>query len=201
MTIENPPAGRAGGVRWLLVCTAAAILAIALAGEYGRLALRYDAAAVGAGQWWRLLTGHLTHLGWSHALLNLTGLGLAALLFGGDYRVGQWLAIAALALVAIDATFLMLRPDLAWYVGLSGVLHGLFAAGALRWIVRGELEGYLLAAFLTAKLAWEQVFGALPLSVSGAGGPVVVDAHLAGALGGAAGAVAVVLHDWYRSRR
>ena len=201
MTPENPPDNQASGVRWLLMCSAGAIVAIALSGETGRQALRYDLAAVEAGQWWRLLTGHFTHLGWEHTLLNLTGLGLVGLLFRGEYRVGEWLAIAALALVAIDVTFLILRPDLGWYVGLSGVLHGLFVAGAVRWISRSEFEGYLLAAFLVGKLVWEQVYGALPMSVSTAGGPVVVDAHLAGALGGLAGAFAVLLHDWRRVHR
>ena len=71
----------------------------------------------------------------------------------------------------------------------------------MRWISRSEFEGYLLAAFLAAKLVWEQLDGALPMSVSSAGGPVVVDAHLAGALGGLAGAFAVLLHDWHRVRR
>ena len=92
-------------------------------------------------------------------------------------------------------------PDLHWYVGLSGVLHGLFIAGALRWMSRAEIEGYVLAAFLVVKLVWEQVYGALPMSVSGAGGPVVVDAHTAGAVGGLACAFAVLLHDWHRVRR
>ena len=83
----------------------------------------------------------------------------------------------------------MLEPQLEWYVGLSGVLHGALAAGAIGWW-RHESKPLALAltAVLVGKLAWEQWQGALPLSGDM---PVVVDAHLYGAIGGAlAGACA-----------
>src|SRR5690606_30285485 len=42
--------------------------------------LRYEREAIFAGQLWRLLTGHLVHLSWTHLLLNI--LGLLFLCFG-----------------------------------------------------------------------------------------------------------------------
>ena len=68
-------------------------------------------------------------------------------------------------------------------MGLSGVLHGALAAGAIGWW-RHESRPLALAltAVLVGKLAWEQWHGALPLSGDM---PVVVDAHLYGAIGGA----------------
>ena len=70
-----------------------------------------------------------------------------------------------------------------WYVGLSGVLHGALAAGAVAWWrYESKLLALLLSAIFAGKLAWEQWHGALPLSGDL---PVVVDAHLYGALGGA----------------
>jgi hypothetical protein len=88
----------------------------------------------------------------------------------------------------------LLEPQLEWYVGLSGVLHGALAAGAIGWW-RHESRALALAltVVLVGKLAWEQWHGALPLSGDM---PVVVDAHLYGAVGGAL--VGGLL--WVRSR-
>src|SRR5437764_2989894 len=38
------------------------LLLASLTGEPGRLLLRYDRAALAAGQWWRLVTAHVVHL-------------------------------------------------------------------------------------------------------------------------------------------
>lgn len=62
-------------------------------------------------------------------------------------------------------------------------MHGVLAAGALAWW-RSESRtlAALLSLIIVAKLAYEQSYGALPFSGSI---PVVVDAHLYGAIGGA----------------
>ena len=44
---------------------------------------------------------------------------------------------------------------------------------------------------VAGKLAWEQFAGPLPGSESGSGGPVIVDAHLYGAVGGLLAAVLI----------
>ena len=180
---------------WPLLLIGLLVIAAGIAGDSGRMALRYDRVAVDSGEWWRLLSSHFVHLGWPHVLLNLAGLTLVVLLFPREYRAGQWLVLVVVCIMGISAGFVLLRPDLSWYVGLSGVLHGLFLAGAMRWISRREVEGYLLGAFLVIKLVWEQFHGALPLSVSSAGGPVVVDSHLYGALAGSVVAL-LFLRDW-----
>jgi rhomboid family GlyGly-CTERM serine protease len=84
---------------------------------------------------------------------------------------------------------LLFDPGLDWYVGLSGVLHGLFAAGALRHWRERPAAAALMLAVLAGKLLWEQLLGPLPGTSSVAGGPVIVDAHLFGALGGCLGAL------------
>ena len=73
---------------------------------------------------------------------------------------------------------------MAWYVGLSGVLHGLVAAGALALLLRREALGAVLALGLCAKLGYEQLAGPVPFTAESVGGPVVVAAHLYGAAGG-----------------
>jgi rhomboid family GlyGly-CTERM serine protease len=179
---------------WLVGLLAAVLVLLSLTGESGREWLRYEREAVLQGQYWRLLTGHLVHGSVQHLLLNGVGLGLIAALFPREYSVGGWLLILGSSVVTIDLGFVLLEPQLQWYVGFSGVLHGALAAGTLGWW-RHESRRLALAltAVLLGKLAWEQWHGALPFSGDM---PVVVDAHLYGAIGGVlAGAFL-----WLRSR-
>jgi rhomboid family GlyGly-CTERM serine protease len=157
-------------------------------GEAGRLALRYDRAALGAGELWRLLTAHWVHLSLRHALVNALGLILMWALFARDYSGRQWLLIVLASILAIDAGLWLLDKTVEWYVGSSGALHGVMAAGTLAHLRRGQREGWILALILAGKLIYEQVAGPLPFSGSAA---VVVDAHLYGVAGALAAALAL----------
>ena len=163
---------------------------LALFGETGRALLRFDRAAIGDGEVWRLVSGHFVHLGTPHLLLNAAGLVLVWYLFGRDMRVTGWLTVLVLGIAAISGGLWVLDPRLGWYVGLSGVLHGMLAAGIAASVSTSRTDALLLAILLAAKLAYEQIAGPLPGSENSAGGPVVVDAHLYGALaGGLTGAI------------
>jgi rhomboid family GlyGly-CTERM serine protease len=166
-----------------LLAACGLLLLPVLAGEAGREALRYDRTALAAGQWWRLVTAHLVHLDFDHAALNSLGLILMWALFARDYRPRQWLTILLGSIAAIDAGLWLRDSTVAWYVGSSGALHGIMAAGTLAHLRRRDLDGWILAVFILVKLAYEQSAGALPFTDSHAG--VVVDAHLFGTLGGA----------------
>jgi hypothetical protein len=69
-------------------------------------------------------------------------------------------------------------------VGLSGVLHGVVASGALALSLQRQALGAVLALGLVCKLAFEQIAGPVPFTAESVGGPVVVAAHLYGAAGG-----------------
>ena len=191
--IRGPTAVSSIQGAWLVGLLAAVLVLLWLAGEAGRELLRYERAAILQGQFWRLVTGHLVHGSGQHLLLNAVGLGLIAALFPRDYSLRGWLLILGSSVAVIDLGFVLLEPQLEWYVGLSGVLHGALAAGAISW---WRHESKPLAAALTAvlvgKLAWEQLQGALPLSGDM---PVVVDAHLYGAIGGALAGALLALHN------
>lgn len=169
---------------WLAVACAVLLLPT-LGGEAGRTLLRYERAALAGGEWWRLLTAHLVHLDLRHALLNCLGLVLMWALFAREYSAAQWLIVLLAAALAIDGGLWFGDSTIQWYVGSSGVLHGVMAAGALACMRRGEREGWILGALLLGKLAYEHYAGPLPFSGRD---PVVVDAHLYGALGGSAAA-------------
>lgn len=175
------------GVGLLVAC--AVLVLPELGGDAARELLRYDRAGLAAGQWWRLLTAHVVHLDIEHAALNSLGLVLMWGLFARDYKPAQWLGIALGTIATIDAGLWLRDSTVAWYVGSSGALHGVMAAGTLAHLRRRDLDGWILTAFIVVKLAYEQHVGALPFSESGA--DVVVDAHLYGSLGGAAVAAAL----------
>jgi len=172
----------------LLLGLCLALLLPLLWGEAARLALRYDRAALGAGQFWRLVTAHGVHLSVRHALVNVLGLALLWALFARDYSARQWLAIVLAAILAIDAGLWLLDSTVQWYVGSSGVLHGILAAGTLAQLRRRQKEGWVLAVILAGKLLYEHFAGPLPFSGSG---PVIASAHVFGVLGGTAAALAL----------
>lgn len=181
------PRQRGGGLAgWRLPVALIATGGLAaLCGAEGLQALRYDRTAIGDGELWRLLSGHLVHLGWGHYLLNAAGLALVWLLVGHALTTGLWLCALVVIIAVIDVGFWFLNPQLAWYVGLSGALHGLLVLGLMLSFAESVRENAVLVFLVSAKLVYEQWFGPLPGSESTAGGAVVVDAHLYGAIGGA----------------
>jgi rhomboid family GlyGly-CTERM serine protease len=185
---------------WPIVILGLASLALAFGGDAARAWARYDSEMVAHGEYWRLMTGHLVHLGWGHLWPNLVALVLIGALFEDLFDAGDWLVLACTAAGAIDLGFAVLDPQVEWYVGLSGVLHGLVAAGALTAWRRGQTIGLWLGLGLGAKLLWEQLVGPVPFTAAAVGGPVVVAAHLYGAAGGLLGAVATRFVRAHRSR-
>lgn len=183
-----------------LAIAAASLVAAAL-GEPGRLGLRWDREAIAGGELWRLVTGHFVHLNLGHFVLNLAGLVLVWVLVGTRYRPLGWWIVTILCLAAMDAGFWLLDPRLSWYVGLSGLLHGLLLAGTVGRLREAPLESAVLTLAVALKLAYEQYAGPLPGSEVSAGGPVVVDAHLYGALAGTAAGAAALLYNARPLRR
>jgi rhomboid family GlyGly-CTERM serine protease len=176
---------------WLLLATiAAAAVVLEIAGDAGRAWARFERVPVAEGEWWRLVTGHLVHLGWGHLWPNLAALGLLGLLFEDAVPAMEWAVASLCAALAIDAGLYWFAADVDWYVGLSGVLHGLAVCGAIELARRGSRVGFALAVGVVAKIAYEQTVGPIPFTQASAGGPVIVAAHLFGAVAGAATAAA-----------
>jgi len=169
---------------------AAIVLGLEAGGDGVRLLLRFDLEPIVAGQYWRLLTGHLVHLGWGHAILNLVALGLIVAGFRPLLGWGRWAIVALVAAAAIDFGLWFSDPPVAWYVGLSGVLHGLVVAGGIVLLRLAPRAAAIILVAVVAKLAWEALRGALPFTAELSGGDVIEEAHLWGAIGGA---VAVLL--------
>lgn len=180
------------GLAWRFPGVLAAVsIGLAAGGGGVREALEYRRAAIADGEVYRLLTGHFVHLDWPHLLLNVAGLLLVWALVGGVFSTRQWSAVLAGAVAAIDLGFWYGLPGLDWYVGQSGVLHGLLAAGIVGLWERRRGEAALLGAVLAGKLAWEGLAGGMPGSSALVAGDVITEAHLFGAIGG--GIAALIL--------
>jgi len=162
-------------------------LLLSMGGERMQLALRYDPSAIRAGEFWRLVTGHWVHGSIQHMIVNVLGVVLMVALFNRTFSVKSWLIIIGCGIVCIDLGFWFLMPQLQWYVGLSGVLHAVLAAGTVAWWKTEPMPlALLLTLIMIGKLIWEQTLGALPLSGEL---PVVVNAHLYGEVGGLIGVI------------
>jgi rhomboid family GlyGly-CTERM serine protease len=197
--------------RWLFGLAVSVCAAATTFWPDGLALLRYDRDAIVSGQIWRLLTGHVVHLNTWHLTLNLLGLWLIAELLcdrvPARYAAGSLLLSALL----IDLALWTAHPDIGWYAGLSGALHGLWAGCALRscllvfmheqsldkkqgaeqgattawWKTRqASVVGVAGLLLLVAKLALEGWHGPSPSSVEAIGSPIIVVAHLYGAVAG-----------------
>ncbi len=147
--------------------------ALAFWGEPARDLFRYDVNQIDAGQWWRFLSANLVHTNWFHWGLNAVGIVLIWWIFRLQLTQSKWLIF----FVILAPTHLMLlywfAPELKWYVGFSGVLHGWLAAAAIFDIRCKYWVGYLLFFGLWGKVIWEYFYG------SATGVEQLINAHVA----------------------
>lgn len=161
--------------------------------------VRFDREEINGGAWWRLLSGNFVHLGQSHLLMNLAGLALIVALVWKRYGALEWLAVIIGSSLVVGVGLWWRNPDVFWYVGFSGTLHGLIIAGTLADLRVWPRSASVLLLAVIAKLVWEQIGGALPGSEAVAGGNVIVDAHLYGAIGGGIIGIVLILAGRVRS--
>lgn len=187
MISEGSPGTVAGTVAaWLPPLLLAAVSALLqAAGANVNEALRYERVAVEGGEWWRLVTANLVHLGWWHWFLNALSLGLLVLLCPEPARPSEWLVRVLTIGAGMSLGLHLLVPALGIYVGLSGLVYGLFALGFGRQIAAGDRFAIACLAFLAARIVWELVWGAPQSEQDLIGGAVVAESHLTGVIAAA----------------
>ncbi|UZE95470.1 rhombosortase [Alkalimarinus alittae] len=145
---------------------------------------RYHRGAIVGGEWWRLLTGHLDHIGWVHLLMNGLCLALLLALFRPLGRPVRTLFLWLLASLLISLMMWFLSPGISWYVGLSASLYALVVY-ALATDTSYPVIFRIVALGLTAfKVGVEQVNGDASFMSDFISGPVAVDSHLYGVIAG-----------------
>lgn len=174
-------------VPWLL--SALTMIVIQAFGEPLVVALRFEREAILMGEYWRLFSGHVVHLGWAHLWLNLAGLALVYVLGGNRLSPAAWGLTGLLGALVIDAGLWLWKTEIQWYTGLSGILHGWFVVSVMALgREHGWRVGTPLLVLVATKLAWEIWRGPVPGTAELIGASVVVEAHLFGALAGVASA-------------
>jgi rhomboid family GlyGly-CTERM serine protease len=169
------PASRAG---WW-VATALPVVLQCLPAR-ARDALAYDRAAIAAGEVWRLVTGHFVHLGWAHCLLNVACVALCASVLAARDRA--WVTLGGLA-AGCGVLLWVGAPEVARYVGLSGVVYGLAVRALWPYARRDRWVGLVLLA-LVARVGWQVCVGTPRAEAAWLGGPVLAQGHVAGLVAG-----------------
>ncbi|WP_233267451.1 rhombosortase [Paraglaciecola sp. L3A3] len=141
----------------------------------------YNRNLISDGQWWRLISGHFLHTNSNHLWLNLTGLVLLWALNGDYYNIRSVWTLFILCIGTSIGLFFY-SDDLIWYVGLSGVLHGLFIIGAWQDIIHKIKSGWILFFGVWLKVIYEQIAGANEEVATLINANVAIDAHLMGTI-------------------
>ena len=144
---------------WFVLPVALAAVVIQLFPAW-RSTLLYDRAAIHAGGWWRIWTGHLVHFGWPHFIAD-TGL----LLIVGWFAEKRHAVFTRLGFVLMPAfisgCMYWLEPALARYGGLSAVNLGLLLYVALDGWQRDRAEWFwpAVVAIYIGELVFEYFRG------------------------------------------
>lgn len=185
-------ASRAIHDKWRFCLAVALVALLAACWPDGLVRLRYDRSGLMDGEMWRVVAAHLVHLNRPHVFLNLLGMLLICELQWGALPLRHGIGLLGFSGMAISASLWWLHPELLWYAGLSGALHGLWAGCVLfglRPATEAPLRPRLLylagALLLAAKLLMEYYGGASENTAHLIGGGVVTVSHLYGALAGA----------------
>jgi len=146
--------------------------------------MAYDRVLVEDGQWWRLITANVIHLGGWHTLMNLASLWLISFIFQPLLKMSYWISwVLLLYFVNILAMHLW-TPHIIHYVGMSGALYGLIAACATAELRLGvKLSGILLIV-VGIKIFIPEIIGVQSEYDEFLGGSVVEESHIIGFIEG-----------------
>lgn len=209
------PLSRLVHTEWVLL---AVCLACTLAWVSAPL-YRYDPLAPLLLRALSALLSQLAHLDTEHLLVNLLGL----VLVGWGFRPWRTPTMDAAFLGCGAwgvATGLWLSPDVQWYCGLSGALHGYFMAWLI-WVLLTDARPpvrracWVLLAGAGIKLVmedsawlldattadWLELWGQPDDDARSGQRPVLYAAHRWGAAGGALAGLTGALYDGYRRGR
>lgn len=178
MIPEGPSSTVAGWLPYAMLSALSGLLLLggdALSGQ-----LRYERAAVDAGEWWRLLTANFVHLGIWHWFFNVLSLALLVVMCPEKPSMREWLARILLIGMGMCLGLHLFTLKLENYVGLSGLAYGLFVFGFIRQIVEGDRFAIACLGFVVTRIVWELVIGAPKSEETLIGGSVVAESHLYG---------------------
>lgn len=128
--MDPAPSSLSRRLPWAYFTAAAAALVIQLNPAW-RAALLYDRAAVSAGEFWRIWTGHFVHFGWPHFIADTGLLLILGWLLQARHARFSHLALGAMP-AFISAVLYWLDPGMLRYGGFSALDLGLLLFLALQ---------------------------------------------------------------------
>ena len=144
----------------------------------------YQRDLVSNGEVWRIFTGHIFHTNGYHLLRNISAVVLLWALHGQFYNPRIYLLLLLISAITSSIGIHFFSLDIHRYVGLSGVLHGVFIWGAFMDIKHKDKTGYILLVGVFIKILHEQFYGASEDVAQLISASVAINAHLWGAFGG-----------------
>lgn len=141
--------------------------------------------AVAQGQWWRLLTCNFVHLGLWHYLFNVASLAVLPLLCPERLPGREWALRLVVLSLSVGVGIELCVPWVGMYVGLSGVVYGLFLLGLGRMALQGDRFAMLCVAYLLGRVGLELYSGTAAWERRMIGGEVVAESHVCGFAGAA----------------
>lgn len=176
---------------------AIAIIAISIGCTYFQADLfLYDRQALQNVEYWRLFSGHFTHLNHWHLLLNLLG-WLVIFLLGARYLATfTWVFLLIIYALSISLLLYYFFPEITFYGGLSGLLHGFLTAVLLNWVARGHQIAWLLLSAVAVKVIYEALYQQSFLTNELMGIAVVTEVHLLGVLVAVVLSLSITLWMW-----
>ncbi len=154
----------------------------------------YQRDLVSQGEIWRVFTSHIFHTNGYHLLLNVLAVIMLWALHGQFYNSRIYLLLLVISALTSSIGVHFFSLDIQRYVGLSGILHGVFIWGAFMDIKSKDKTGYILLAGVFLKILHEQFYGASEDVAELISASVATNAHLWGALGG----IIIGLHSYCR---
>ena len=167
-------------MRLFLLLIAISLVCIGLQFEPQASLVNWHRQAIIDGQWWRILSGNFTHTNLAHLAMNLAGLWVICFIFKPSVKTLVFSLFMLSALIGI----INFTTDMVSYVGLSAVLHGLFATFAIMEALQGRRSSWLLVGGVLAKVIWENTVGASTSTTELIQATVAVESHLIGAVSG-----------------
>jgi rhomboid family GlyGly-CTERM serine protease len=185
----------------LYICLLATVVLLAIAEPISSHWLMFDRDAINEGQIWRLFSGHFVHLSMSHLLGNALGIVLLAYIAGRSLNNLVGILLLAWCVVVVGIGLYGYADYLDYYVGLSGVLHGLLlVAPFVSPFYSRAIAGCFLLV-IVSKVVWEQSSWYDDMAMAGMiGGRVEVNAHLLGVIAGLVFLLVYYVHAYLQEK-
>jgi len=158
---------------------------------------RFQRTLIINGEWWRLVSGHLDHLGWAHLGLNSLFLALVLMIFKPLQQIIFTIVVWFISVITISLCLLLFSPELIWYVGLSSSLYSLLIIGIMLDVRYSLLIRAGVVSVIITKV-WLEQGDQIPWVAQMISGPIAEVSHLYGVITGLLVVAVILCMNWCR---